>query len=1020
MRMPVTVHRLSNGTAVWISPNDQEARFAARVVVRAGSAMDPRDQTGVAHQLEHVVMNKGGATLRRGELKAVYGRLGAKSLNAYTGTDRTSYLVDLPAGRLGAWAAIEADRLRGIVLDDGFDSEMEVIREEKRRALDDPGRALREAHARALFAGHPYGVPILGEPEHLARPSREALGEFHRRWYRPSEVALVIAGDVDVDAAVAILEEAFGGIGEPPRERDREREPERVTRERSRDAEGGASAGWAPGRRPQRDRERVTVVHRGPPALRLGWRTVDATHPDRDALRLVTLALSNGLWGLLDRNLVQAQRVRGAQANGWSGRFGGMFTVDVAPREGQSPADAEAAARGEVRRLLDGDGLDASELRATLRNLEVGELRGLEDNASRASRMMSAFVTGRSWAEVEGTLDRMRALTVDDVVAAARRYLGDEPTVAWRTSGEPTLPSMDVPPVAPDDLPPRTSPLATRVSASSPAAAAAPQVLRRGADYTIRGRGVGPDASPAAPAESPAAPAESPPAPAESADVSSAKPGQNGRWGASADVSSRFRRQNRRWAPGTVVIRNANPFSDLSAVGIRWLTGTEAARGEGSVFGLWSRAGVAGGMTRTDVAGATWAHAAAVKASVGRYHTDLAIRAPAETLAQVVSLAATRLEAPDMPREERVAHVDDVIERRAQTRGTRAFAARALKAYARRGEDSAMLTRRLTDDELRALVDIDLGARTAPYLARPATVVATVPEGFDLERALAPLALAAAAGVGRPSAGVRAAGRSSPGRGAGVAGAGAAAGSGVGVDAFGVGPAAPALHPPIRYARRDRPAVLLLHHPAAQATVGFHLPAGPWRREGLAARQVWAEYVSGGSGALFREIRERRGLAYSAKGGLASGWRAGDEDLVWGEVACDPDKVPEVARLLRELLPSPPMDDDAIARARAAAVTKADAGRVKFRNVGWTIERWRLRGLLDEGDPRVALRSEVRAVDVAAVRAWCDPLRATPATISVVGDLRRIDRAALDACGEIREVALDELVAPGADLSRKP
>ncbi len=131
--MPVHHRVLPSGLELWLSPNPEEPRIVARVVVRAGSAYDPRDQTGVAHQLEHVAANKGGARLRRGEVKALVGLLGGIGLNAFTGADRTSYLVNLPSSRLAAWASIEADRMAAPVTEDGFASEMEVIREEKRK-----------------------------------------------------------------------------------------------------------------------------------------------------------------------------------------------------------------------------------------------------------------------------------------------------------------------------------------------------------------------------------------------------------------------------------------------------------------------------------------------------------------------------------------------------------------------------------------------------------------------------------------------------------------------------------------------------------------------------------------------------------------------------------------------------------------------------------------------------------------------------------------------------------------------
>lgn len=883
MAMPVHHRVLPSGLQLWLSPNLEAPRVVARVVVRAGSAYDPRNQTGVAHQLEHVAANKGGARLLRGEIKALMGLLGGTGLNAFTGADRTSYLVDLPSSRLAAWAAIEADRLAAPVTEDGFGSEMEVIREEKKRALDDPRRALSEVFARAMFGDHPYATPILGEPEHLVRPSVEALRTFHRTWYRPSNMALALAGDFDPDAIEDELRARFASIedGSHPA--------------------GEAPPPWSP---PVRDEVRVQIAHRGPPGLRIGWPGVTADHPDRAAMRLAMLALSNGRTGGFDLHLLQTQRVRTASASGWAGGFGGMYVMDASPRDDQDLGEVERLVREQVTRLLDGD-LDDDRLGATVTNLEAGELRQLEDNGARVTRMMGAFVSRRSWAEVEGVLDRMRALTAADVIEAARRHLAGPPVVAWRTTGEPTLPSLEAPPAAREPLPTSRSALFEALAVSD-AAPRAPQVLAEGVDY------------------------------------------------------------RRSVAPSGHLIRNANPFSELSQVGLRWLTGAQRRPGLGTRFALWGLAGIEGGPSRTEFASALHDRAAAVGASVGRYHVDLTVRAPAQHLAEVVALAARRLTAPAAPKDEQRAYLKDVVARREQARGTRSFAAAALRAFARRGDRSALRELRISDEEVLAIAEEDLLETTGGYPSLLRTTVATVPDSLDLRADLAPLA---------------------PGPGS---------------------PIAP--HPAIGYVRRERPTVLLLHHDSAQAAVGLHLPAGPWSREGLAARRVWSEYVGGGAGVVFREIREIRGLAYSARGGLSGGWRPGDEDLVYGEVACDPDKVAESAQQLTSLLPCPPIDAAQFERARRSATTKVEQGRVTFRDVGWTVERWHLRDLLSEGDPRVRLREELQAVTVEAVRAWSEPLAAIPPTLSIVGDLTRIDRDALAALGEVVEVTLDDLL----------
>lgn len=874
--MSVSVQTLPNGLQLWVSPNHEQPRVRCRVVVRAGAAMDPRDQTGVAHQLEHILANKGGAKLQRGELKELFGLLGGRSLNAYTGHDRTSYVVDVPSVRLAAWAEVERDRLGGPVLNDGFDSEMEVIRQEKRRALDEPARALSEALSRALWGEHPYAAPILGEVEHISAPSAQSLAEFHARWYTPANLAVVLAGDVEPEQARALVEQAFGDLPQP----DGQPEPPAL---------GVAS-----------EPTRAEVQHRGSEALRMGWRLPPTGHADHDALRLVSAALSNGSTGLIDRHLVQPQVVRAASASAMFARFGGQLVVTVVPRADGSLEQGERLGLEQVRRLLDGE-LQADELASIVRNLRVGLLRSFEDDDSRARRMEAAFFLGRSWDDVRLAVERMSELTVDDVLAAAGRWLAGTPTVAWRRAGEPDMPPMQAAEVARQPLPEVRSGFFAKTLAR-PAEATTPQVLVAGQDFERRTGRSGP------------------------------------------------------------VVTVTNPFSDLAAVGLRWYGGSEADRGIGSVLALWGKAG-AGALTRTDLERAVHDRACSLRVSSGRFNVDLAVRGPAEQVPFVLDLARRRMSEPTLSAPERLAWVEDRLARRVADRTKLDLSVSALRSYARRGERSGLLELRLSEGELRDLAaSADVGARIAPLLARQRSAVCVGPVEPDAVD-----------------------------------------------EALGAGAAAVVQMPePIRYVSRSRPTVLLLHHASSQATVSFDLPAEPWRREGLAVRRLWAEYVGGKASMVFHEIRELRGLAYSAQAGLNSGWRAGDEDLVWASVGCDPGRVAEVAGLLSSILPEPVLDEARWERARATSMAAMQEARVRFRKVGWTVERWRLRGL--EPDPRAELAAELPGVTWSDVQAYGRSLGARCPTISVIGDLDKVDVAALASLGEVRRMALDELV----------
>jgi len=185
-----TIHRLSNGMTVYLSPDPQVPLVSAHVAVRAGSRNDPELSTGLAHYLEHMLfkgttrlgsldydkekphleriaslygeLRKPGAdrdhVLREidsetqksaefavpNELDQLYARIGVTGLNAFTDNDATVYISRIPKNRLAQWARIEVQRYSDAVFR-LFWPELEAVYEEKNRALDNPNRRWREA-----------------------------------------------------------------------------------------------------------------------------------------------------------------------------------------------------------------------------------------------------------------------------------------------------------------------------------------------------------------------------------------------------------------------------------------------------------------------------------------------------------------------------------------------------------------------------------------------------------------------------------------------------------------------------------------------------------------------------------------------------------------------------------------------------------------------------------------------------------------------------------------------------------
>ncbi|TAE32833.1 MAG: insulinase family protein [Alphaproteobacteria bacterium] len=219
---PITFYRetLDNGLKVVIVPNHRAPVVSHNLLVAAGAADDPRGASGLAHYLEHM-MFKGTPRFPEGSYDTIIQGLGGVH-NAYTSSDMTGYYVTIASEHLEQVMRLEADRMQNIQPSpDAFLKEREVILEERRlRTESSPTALLVEQMRRVLHPHHPYGMPIIGWMHEMQQLSPEDMRGFWRRYYTPSNMTLLLVGDVQPAQAMRLVRRYYGGWrGEktPPR-----------------------------------------------------------------------------------------------------------------------------------------------------------------------------------------------------------------------------------------------------------------------------------------------------------------------------------------------------------------------------------------------------------------------------------------------------------------------------------------------------------------------------------------------------------------------------------------------------------------------------------------------------------------------------------------------------------------------------------------------------------------------------------------------------------------------------------
>ena len=219
---------LANGMHYYIRKNAKpENRIELRLAVNAGSMQEEDDQQGLAHFVEHMAFNgtrnfEKNALVNFLELTGV--RFGA-DLNAYTSFDETVYMLQLPTDRQGlvdTGLLVMSDWATGVTFDgQEIDKERGVIESEWRTRLGASER-MQQVYWPKLFYQSRYAnrLPI-GTMEVIRNAPHERLRTFYKDWYRPNLMAIIVVGDLDVDAMEANIKKTFSGLKNPEKPREK-------------------------------------------------------------------------------------------------------------------------------------------------------------------------------------------------------------------------------------------------------------------------------------------------------------------------------------------------------------------------------------------------------------------------------------------------------------------------------------------------------------------------------------------------------------------------------------------------------------------------------------------------------------------------------------------------------------------------------------------------------------------------------------------------------------------------------
>ncbi len=331
MNIPFTKETLANGLDVLVHEDRACPIVAVNVWYHVGSKNERPGHTGFAHLFEHL-MFEGSQHHDRGYFQPLQGA--GATLNGSTNADRTNYWEVVPSGALELALWMESDRM-GYLLpaltQAKFSNQRDVVLNERRQNYENRPYGLAPmALLSALFPDeHPYHWTTIGEIADLEALQLDQVHAFFRRYYHPANASIALAGDIDADEALALVDSYFGDIepGEPIN-------PIRAT------------ASLTTDRRIQ-FADRVEL-----PRLYLAWLT-PAMFAEGDAdLDLATDLLANGKTSRLYRRLVFDERIATDVSSSQNSReIAGYTQITATAAPGHSLGELERAILEEIARL---------------------------------------------------------------------------------------------------------------------------------------------------------------------------------------------------------------------------------------------------------------------------------------------------------------------------------------------------------------------------------------------------------------------------------------------------------------------------------------------------------------------------------------------------------------------------------------------------------------------------------------------------------------------------------------------
>jgi zinc protease len=419
--IPYEKYVLKNGLTLLIHEDHSDPLVHVDVTYHVGSAREVTGRSGFAHFFEHMMFQGSDHVADEQHFKIISEAGG--TMNGTTSNDRTNYFETIPRNQLEIALWLEADRM-GFLLDAVTTKKFEVqrstvINERGQRIDNRPyGRANEKINAALYPTGHPYSWPTIGWIEDLNKANVDDLKKFFLRWYGPNNAVLTIAGDVNTQETIKLVEKYFNSINSGPMVTSAPKVP--VTLEKNTYISF-------------EDNVRL-------PMLQLTFPTVHNYHPDEAPLDVLSYILGGTPSSIFYKNFVKNQLATEATVQHPAYELSGQFNIEILVRPGKTLTEIEGLIRKSLEEF-EKRGVTKNDLlsfKATYEARLIGSLTSVKGKAGQLASYQT-FTGNPNY--INDDLSRYDKIKKEDVMRVFEKYIKNKPAIVLSVypKGKPEL-----------------------------------------------------------------------------------------------------------------------------------------------------------------------------------------------------------------------------------------------------------------------------------------------------------------------------------------------------------------------------------------------------------------------------------------------------------------------------------------------------------------------------------------------------------------------------------------------------